>query len=277
MLVNLGLTYPVANIYDYLRIVEKCKQEWFVDEQTWGPWFRGQSDACWPLRPTMYRYLPLARDVRAVEDELRQEFAVRAPNLCPERPQNSWEWYFLMQHSGAPTRLLDWTESALIALFFAVKSRGSRTDAAVWILEPWKLNECVAKIDEVVAPSANIGMVTSHADRYAEWLPDRYSNTGKLKKRLPVALYPVHFSRRISSQRSCFTAHGSDLDGFDHLPRRASRFIRKVVIPAGKIREIESSLAVFGVDELTIYPDLDGLGRWLTSILREESWAPNSK
>jgi len=60
----------------------------------------------------VHRLLPHAF---ARKDEIRQEFVVRAPSLGPERPQNSWEWYFLMQHSGAPTRLLDWTETALIA------------------------------------------------------------------------------------------------------------------------------------------------------------------
>ena len=41
-----------------------------------------------------------------------------------------------MQHSGAPTRLLDWTEGALIALYFAVRNKLDETDAAVWVLNP---------------------------------------------------------------------------------------------------------------------------------------------
>jgi hypothetical protein len=134
-------THTIKSVSEYLEIVEQFTKEWFTAETSWGPWFRGQSDATWALRPSIYRYSPVRRPIRAVEDEIRQEFMVRAPSLGLERPQNSWEWYFLMQHCGAPTRLLDWTESALIALFFAVKDRKTKndTDAAVWILEPWKL------------------------------------------------------------------------------------------------------------------------------------------
>jgi hypothetical protein len=163
-----------------------------------------------------------------------------------------------------------------MALFFAVKGKGvgSQKDAAVWILEPWKLNEFVANIKEVIAPGAEAGIVTSHADRYRPWLPDRYANANSLKKQFPVAIYPTHFSRRISAQRSCFTIHGSDCDGFDHLPNRFSRFLRKVIIPGDKAHAIETSLSVAAVDELTIFPDLDGLGRWLTAVLRDEWVGP---
>jgi hypothetical protein len=104
--------------------------------------------------------------------------------LSAERPQNSWEWYFLMQHSGAPTRLLDWTEGALIALYFAVRNKLDATDAAVWVLDPWSLNEHVLGIDEVIAPSAEAGLLKLDAKRYDPWLPARYSESKALNVKI---------------------------------------------------------------------------------------------
>jgi hypothetical protein len=73
-------------------------------ESGWGHGFAGNPTQLGKLRPRMYRYTPLKRHVGSLEDEIRQEFDVRASSLGPERPSNSWEWYFLMQHSGVPTR-----------------------------------------------------------------------------------------------------------------------------------------------------------------------------
>ncbi len=109
MVVN---TRVAKNIPEFLDLVEGYTDDWFANEKTWGPWFRGQTEASWGLRPSLYRFGSSSRPIRRLEDEIRQEFIVRAPSLGAERPQNSWEWYFLMQHCGAPTRLLDWTESA---------------------------------------------------------------------------------------------------------------------------------------------------------------------
>jgi hypothetical protein len=265
--------HQAKSMPDFLELVAKFTRSWFQEEPTWGPWFRGEAEVSWRLRPKLYRDPQPKRDVRILDNEFRQEFVIRAPSLSPERPQNSWEWYFLMQHSGAPTRLLDWTESALIALYFAVRNKSSaqnsRSDSVVWVLEPWKLNEYVVNNKEVIAPGAP-GLEEVDAARYAPWLPNRYATT-QVEKPLPVAIYPTHFQRRISSQRSCFTIHGSSRDGFEELPKEVRRYLQRIVIPHAKAHEIETQLAVAGIDEVTIFPDLDGLGRWLTMVLRDES------
>src|SRR5262249_39703683 len=46
-------------------------------------------------------------------------------------------WLFLARHAGLPTRLLDWSESALIALYFALKE----PKPVVWMLNPLDLND----------------------------------------------------------------------------------------------------------------------------------------
>jgi FRG domain len=164
------------NVSELIAVASKLRGEWFSQEPSWGPWFRGHACADWKLSPKLYRYGLPKRGIRIIEDEIRQEFIMRAPSLTDAGPQNTWEWYFTMQHSGAPTRLLDWTEGALIAAYFAARDSKGDADAAVWALDPWWLNKHVLGEREVVPPGAEIGISTSDAERYRPWLPDRYSN-----------------------------------------------------------------------------------------------------
>src|SRR5271166_2022212 len=144
---------------------------------------------------------------RKSEDEIREEFATRAPALSRFEaiPAGDWDFYLLMQHYGAPTRLLDWTESPTIALYFALRDNRGYYDSAVWMLDPYKLNERVVKNEEVVSPGA-IGVSRADLKRVLPWLPGRW--TRKAIPDYPLAIFPTHIARRISSQKSCFTIHG---------------------------------------------------------------------
>jgi hypothetical protein len=259
----------VRSVSECIDLALQLKNEWFPNEVTWGPWFRGQTDASWKLAPKLYRVKTPKRGIRIIEDEVRQEFIMRAPGLTDKGPQSSWEWYFTMQHFGAPTRLLDWTEGVLIALYFAVRHSKGESDAAIWMVDPWWLNNRVVCQREVIPPGAEIGISAQDSDRYKAWLPDRYSSSEL--PQLPVAVYPTHTARRISTQRSCFTIHGSDADGLERLANESTVHIAKVIIPRTEISKIKEQLFISGIDEVTIFPDLDGLGRFLTSVLESEA------
>ena len=251
----------ITNVGDFLSDIADIKRAWFPDEEL-SPWYRGQTRAEWGLQPSLYRTRATYDEIREerIEDEIREEFIVRAPVFSDFKPagDDDWEWYFLMQHYGAPTRLLDWTQGALLALYFAVKDNPGHFDSAVWALDPYSLNKRAIDLDEVIPPSAQ-GVSNRDKRRLRKWLPTRF--TGGLIPRRPIAVFPTHIARRISTQRSCFTVHGSDLRGLERLENSRPPLLRRLIIPSFNVCAIKRELIDGGIDEATIFPDLDGLGR----------------
>ena len=258
--------YIAKNINEFLKCVSNIRQEWFTEDDTWEPWFRGQQKAAWPLVPKLYRgefgnYNELQND--EIEDEIREEFISRAPMFFKPRPLDEWEWYFLMQHYGTPTRLLDWSDGAILGLYFAVKDNTGEHDAAVWILDPWGLNRITMRIkkDEVISPCA-CGVTDKDKRQVAPWLPKQFTKKLVNLPKYPIAIYPPHIDRRISCQRSCFTIHGNDPNALEKIwKNRRYRCLARIVIPSFHIESIRNSLSMCGIDESTIFPDLDGLSR----------------
>lgn len=121
---------------------------------------------------------------------------------------------------------------------------------------------------EVITPSIATGIAKKDAKRYKPWLPERFEKV-QLPE-LPVAVYPSYTVPRIGMQRSCFTVHGSDVEAFEKIASKEDSRLLKILIPSSSVIEIRKQLVLSGIDELTIYPDVDGLGRSLTKVLEIE-------
>jgi hypothetical protein len=237
----------VRSLADFLAHVTRLSDEWQSDL-----WFRGQADAAWPLTPGLYR-----TDTTHGELFLREEFKRRGLQLLPEKPPaNDWEWYFLMQHYGTPTRLLDWSDGSLFGLYFALRKNDGQRDAAVWGVDPYWLNE-ITRGQQVVflAPEPVIFeyLPASDEDKLPDW---------------PIALEPPHLLRRIAVQRSCFTLHGASRDSLEDLlathPKATSDpHLVKILIPRDAVRTLRQELFRCGIVETSVFPDLDGLSREL--------------
>jgi len=261
----------VQTLPNFIQTVNSIRDSWDVAPEE-SLWFRGQRDAGQSLRPSVYR-------ARYDEDELRYDFARRAVQFpLGWRPASDWEWYFLMQHYGVPTRLLDWSEGALLALHFSLRAHEGATDAAVWMLDPWWLNR------ETLRRTGLLRRVrtASERDYIQDYLPDpndkktawilRYlptTYTNARRPRLPAALQPPYIDRRIAAQLSAFTIHGSDKDSLETVARTSNDpHLIKIVVPKSRAASIRRDLVTAGVVETSVFADLEGLAREITSTYR---------
>lgn len=269
--------YKATTLLEFNGCIDKIRKDW-ATKKGGEPqlWFRGHRKSSWPLVPKLYRPHEPIKALLEYEDEIREEFVRRAPSLTSYRPANAWEWYFLMQHYGAPTRLLDWTEDPSIGLLFALIDSDGLHDAAIWVLEPWRVNGAVLGKEEVLPPGSD-GLSPADIRRYKPWLPDRFDAQHRVQKKLPVAIFPNQFDRRISAQKSCFTLHGIKTKSLDRLFAQAKRLLARIVIPAYATDDMRSELGDYGIDEVTIYPDLEGLGKCVARWLPVEEPAPHSE
>lgn len=250
----------MSGLAEFVARVEQIVVEWTPPRAEWylQPWFRGHGDAAWKLEPTLYR-MRKARGIGAEhynEAELLEMFKRRARRYLDHVPQSDWEWLFEMQHHGLPTRLLDWTESYLVALYFAVRDARGDADACVWATNPWWLGR--QAFGDFALPSA-------HESKVQAWRPG--AGLDELPK-APVAILPVHSSARIQAQRGVFTMHGSARDGLDRLAEGAGKkgCLRRLVVPKRDVAHVRLELSRSGITESVIFPELPGLCRELRSF-----------
>jgi hypothetical protein len=236
--------------------------------QSWA--FRGQSDASWPLYSSLSRYL-LAHDVNQQawsqqEQRILRIFRRKAHLLLSRLPSNddSFEWLALMQHHGAPTRLLDFSWSPFVAAFFALEH--ASTDAAVWAVFPPGLNN---RPNRTLRPSQTVT-----GDDIGPWVKGAYeenfvSNTFELA----VIGEPQNMNQRLLAQGGTFI-----MPGVLHKPVEKlvpADCIFKFVLDTKKMRrDAMLDLYRMNINNATLFPGLDGLARSLAFEL-EHHWAFN--
>ena len=213
-------------------------------------WFRGQADFIWPLLPGIARN----ENPRGHEPNRSIHFMNRAQtrhSKCPGRDDLAG-WLFLMQHYGLHTRLLDWSEAPLVALFFAVEA-GTATDSAIFALDPHALNQSFDYGKHVLLP---------HHPVVARLLGPAFQTEDAIPG--VAAILAAEIDYRMLLQRSAFTIHGDSTPLESHPD--AGGFLIKLKIPRHAKPLIKQQLHVLGIDRAHLFPDLANLARYLNSI-----------
>jgi hypothetical protein len=215
-------------------------------------WFRGQADAAWSLTPSIYR-APFRAEHEAM---LTTRFKQNALPMLAVRPASSWEWMFLMRHHGCPTRLLDWSESPLVAIYFACGVEGPTEccDAVLWCLSPTTFNAQwgMAGLHENDIPAFGVSPLLE------DYSPDRIASNPAMRRQ-PAAAIAAREAGRMSAQQSVFTVHHTRTDPIESYGDQSHLW--RLIIPAARKSVIRQELAVLGVNRLSVFPDLDSVAQ----------------
>jgi hypothetical protein len=242
MSIEPNTVFSIKSVNHYLKLIERHRFRKKLEGNNNELIFRGQS-VDRPLLPKISRLILRTRSIPKTEELILAEFKRGILPLSEFKPENEWDLLALAQHHGLPTRLLDWTYNALIALWFAVEQppiinkMGEYEDGVVWIL---------------VGDINDFHIDTQKTDPFS----------------IPVTkiFRSSVISRRISSQSGIFTVHNITADGkismLEEQPDFKEKLI-KVPIPYKFFPKIRKQLSILGIHSAAVYPDMDGLCRHL--------------
>lgn len=237
-------------------------------------WFRGQANASWKLLPRLLRpeswvahsswigqesssdpnaieaggYSPVKPSELLVNNEFRRRAAAMLPNDSDEVGT-----YFLAQHHGLPTRLLDWTSNPLAALFFSVIERPNDDGEVVAIVVDRGLLAGYGTAHFETCSWNWIVPVMQHEDIVVQSVKAFFGHGTDQCLRAILPILPDLMHARLVQQDSCFTLH---LPGCPLIQDDGKSLLR-LSVPADKKKELLQELASAGVGWASLFPDLD--------------------
>jgi len=220
--------------------------------------FRGLSDVAYRLETALMR---LGGNYAGIEYQLLRSFRKYAPRSGAER-ESVWHWISLAQHSGLPTRLMDWTYSPFVAMHFATANLARYdVDGAIWAVN-------IAKAHQLLPGRLRRGLEQEGADAFTvTMLSDSIRSLEELgdvsKDDVVLFFEPPALDERVVNQYALHSMMTNPATPLDDWLRAQPDLWRKIVIPSTLKWEVRDKLDQANITERVLFPGLNGLSRWL--------------
>ncbi|SDA37297.1 FRG domain-containing protein [Lachnospiraceae bacterium G11] len=226
--------------------------------------YRGMSDASFKMYTSLSRN---CKDLqKTLEPAILENFAKYAINDEPSIGQSVWRQMILGQHYGLPTRLLDWTQSALVGLNFAVTEEDNQDmdkhDCAVWRIN---MSEMVNHLPDPYKDAVN----AKHSTIFTvDMLKEITGNSLRqydmdMRDTSMVIIEPPSLNQRIINQHSFFAVVPMGIRDIEQFLSDNTKDTVKYVIDKKLRWRVRDMLDQLNMSERIVYPGLDGLSKWI--------------
>jgi len=210
----------------------------FQDDQKTTVLYRGHGATSFRLRPKVGRCLPVRNSTKEVVNEklMLELFRRQSTDRLEVANADDWELLAIAQHHGLATRLLDWTRSPLVALYFSV------------------CKECESRDSDGRPRREDAEILAWRCPK--EDLSTPLPKVGPLQIKKTIRYIPRVVTSRLRAQTGVFTVHSDPTQEF--VPKGT---LVRVRISYDNRKELKDSLFRHGVHEAVVFPDIDGLAR----------------
>lgn len=221
--------------------------------------YRGMTDESWPIASSLCR---IGEHHASVEGALLRNFRRYAATESGIDGRSLWNDLAVAQHYGLPTRLVDWTNSPLVALHFALGTEPDPSvDAVIWLTSIRSINLLPESLKQALGNQGAYVFATELLETAVPSLDDL--DQMRCEDDFILLIEPPALDQRITNQYAMLTALPDPTESVDEFLRRHPEFGSRIVIPGELKWEARDKLDQFNVTERMLFPGLDGLSNWL--------------
>lgn len=278
----------IGSLSEYLKVIEQLKKNYPTGMIANNPvatqfLYRGLSDKNYELLPGIFRKQVDTIDDCKIENEryrswgkeieILKSFIHEASSIISMSSDNIVQWAEYAQHYGVPTRFLDWSKNPLVALYFCVRDNNAQ-DGSVWLLHVGNYHRYIVK-----KVRAQNGESNKTPHMLVKELIEEHSGC-----EVPILYTPYYVDARMSAQSSYFMVWGTCEKPLEkilqsdklqmNLPTPKPKFTVygeheiealtfRFLVHASNKQMILHELDTVGINEKTLFPGLDGIGRYV--------------